>query len=432
MVLGYHCEALDEKEGLQLFVDGFFADITVTVNCNASFDLNIAVFDENCDMHYELDMQIFSAITTLSYYKSVVNLLENKIVTNYRLVKQQDDDVSCTCIHNVGYCCDRFDFDFVNHVCEILSKNDIDVFCRYNEALLELISKDNDYKDNSNFKLDGDRMMSEQRNAMIFTDDIETALPTARFEDFIEANDIYIGINYAIFKNSQSDKIAVIDSKYIKQFIKIAEKYESLESSNIKYYSDFSHLVYVEIERLKFLEAVVRINEVSLISEYEFLSKQMHELKRIAPNIPIKTSYDFSFLSAEEFEMLCFDLLNSIGYLDVKCVGKTNAPDGGIDILADEEYRRLQKTERSKWIFQCKHSKKSLDRKEISEIDDLMKEHNAEGYGLFCSNSLTPAAVYRLENKKEQLGGNVLYYGKAEISVLIESHPKLAIKYRLI
>lgn len=61
-----------------------------------------------------------------------------------------------------------------------------------------------------------------------------------------------------------------------------------------------------------------------------------------------------------------------------------------------------------------------------------MEEHKAKGYGLFCSNNLTSAAVNRLESKKGNLDGNVLYYGNAELTLLIGKYPQLATKYRLV
>lgn len=428
----YECEMLDEKEGLKIFVEGFFGDVTVIINPEDTFILNISVFELNGEIHYEVDMQSFSSVITLAYYKSVVNLLEDKIVTDYKFVKLQDEDICCMSIHNASYHCDRFDFDFVNSICKILTNVNIDVFYNYNEALLETVAEDSDFKESSIFELNGNRLLSEHGSAMIFTDDIKTVLPTARIEDFIEIKKFHIGINYAIFRHPQLEVIAVIDSKFIKRFIRIAEKYESLELYNMKCFSDFSQMVYIEVENLKFLSAIVRNNEVALLNEYEFLTNQICELKRIAPKLSIKTSYDFSHLSPEEFEMLCFDLLNIIGYSAVKQVGKTNAPDGGRDILAEEEFRGLQNSVRIKWIFQCKHSVKSLNRQEIAEIGDLMEEHKAKGYGLFCSNNLTPAAVNRLESKKENLDGNVQYYGNAEMTVLLEKYPELATKYRLL
>lgn len=171
----YECEPLEENEGLKLNLDGFFGDIDVTVviNSDDTFNFNICVFDSNSDMRYDVDEQSFSAVTTLSYYKSIIRFLEDRVSTGYKLIKQQDEDISCFSVHNVGYHCDRFDFDFVNSICEIITNANIDVFCNYNEALLEIIAKDNDFKENSNFRLDGNRLLLEHGAAMIFTDDVK-------------------------------------------------------------------------------------------------------------------------------------------------------------------------------------------------------------------------------------------------------------------
>jgi hypothetical protein len=112
-------------------------------------------------------------------------------------------------------------------------------------------------------------------------------------------------------------------------------------------------------------------------------------------------------------------------------VGKTNAPDGGKDILADEEYHTLTGMEQRKWLWQCKHSKRSLSRKDVSEIGDLLEENNASAYGLFCSNALTPDLVERLEQKKNGKA-HILYYGITEFTTLLSQHPNLLIKYKLI
>jgi hypothetical protein len=77
---------------------------------------------------------------------------------------------------------------------------------------------------------------------------------------------------------------------------------------------------------------------------------------------------DFAHLTYEDFERLCYDILIKRGFIDVHPVGKSNASDGGKDILASEEYRTITGIETRKWIWQCKHSKKSLNRKDVSEI----------------------------------------------------------------
>lgn len=158
--------------------------------------------------------------------------------------------------------------------------------------------------------------------SMIFTTDISTVIPKASFEDFVEVDDVYIGLNYALLKNNKLDKVAAIDCKYIKIFSKIVEEYEI---GDIKYYSDFTHLVYAESENLKLATVIVWISDVTIINEYELLSKQIVELRKIAPNLlPIKNIYDFSLLKDCEFEMLCFELLNCMGLQNVRRVGETN------------------------------------------------------------------------------------------------------------
>lgn len=75
--------------------------------------------------------------------------------------------------------------------------------------------------------------------------------------------------------------------------------------------------------------------------------------------------------------------------------------------------------------------KKSLSRKDISEIGDLLQENRAQAYGLFCSNSLTPDTINRLELKKDGKS-TIAYYGTTELTTLITKYPQLLAKYKLI
>jgi hypothetical protein len=165
--------------------------------------------------------------------------------------------------------------------------------------------------------------------------------------------------------------------------------------------------------------------------EKKILVDKLSTLKTINPNI-ILSNLDFSTLNESEFENLCYEVLVKRGFVDVHPVGKTNAPDGGKDLIATEYIDTLTGQETRKWIWQCKHSKKSLDRKDVSEIEDLLKENNAQGYGLFCSNSISPSAVDRLERKKQLLGSNKLvYYGCRELETLLGTDINLISKYKL-
>ena len=166
--------------------------------------------------------------------------------------------------------------------------------------------------------------------------------------------------------------------------------------------------------------------------EYMHISESLEKFKNFRSGNMIP-SIDFNHLNESEFEQLCFDILVKLGFTDVHSVGKTNAPDGGKDLIANEHISTLTGSETRKWIWQCKHSKKSLDRKEIAEISELLTENNAHGYGLFCSNFITPDTLNRLEAKKLSIGSNkITYYAHRELQSLLASHQDIAYKYKLL
>lgn len=240
--LNYQCEPLDDKDGFQLFIDGFFGDFTITINADDTFNINIDVFDEHYDMR--CGSEKFHDAFTLACYKSVVSALENVFRIDYELIKSRSFDTNRGLVHTIDYYCKGFDIDFINHIYEALA-NDAYVGVEgfhgsaYKQALLETIANDDDYKEKNAFLLDGDKLWLSPGYAMMFTDDISGVLPDANFEDFIEADDIYIGLNYTVIKSPVLDKMAVINSKYIKLFNRISDEYEI---SDLKYYSDFLHL----------------------------------------------------------------------------------------------------------------------------------------------------------------------------------------------
>lgn len=427
----YQCEALNDMEGFQLYTDGFWGDITILINNEDTFDINIDIFDECYDMRDGTEK--YNDTVNLAYYKSVCSVLEGRPVIDHKLIKSQSFDLHLGVVYTAGYLCNKFDIELINHIFEALKDVDEDWFYgdTYKQALLETISNDDDYNEDGFIIEDNKLWFKPKGNAVIFTADIGTVIPGTCFKDFVEVDDIYLGLNYAFLKNTKLDKMVAINCKYIETFNNIVDQYEI---GDIKYFSDFKHFIYAESEEnLKLAVVIQRISGVTIINEYELLSKHIVNLRRIAPTLlPIRNLYDFSLLRDCDFEMLCFELLNCMGFQNVRRVGETNAPDGGRDILADKKNETLSGVEWRKWIFQCKHSKKSLGRKDISEIVDLVQENNAQGYGLFCSNSLTSPAIDRLEHKKGKLDGNVEYYGKSEMTFLIDNYPDLAIKYRLV
>jgi hypothetical protein len=239
--------------------------------------------------------------------------------------------------------------------------------------------------------------------------------------------ELYKGIKYTFVK-SPHGQVFAIKPQLIKQYNDICVKYHL--SGNLEYFSDLKRFLYIK-GTISTIICFSSYEECMLEEEYKALVKKLGELKIIYPKLLLR-DMDFSHLNETEFERLCYEILIRKGFIDVHLVGKTNAPDGGKDLIATEHINTITGQETRKWIWQCKHCRKSLDRKDISEINDLLHENKAQGYGLFCSNSITPSALERLENKRLSLGHNKLvYYGCRELETLLSSDIDIVSKYKL-
>lgn len=125
-----------------------------------------------------------------------------------------------------------------------------------------------------------------------------------------------------------------------------------------------------------------------------------HIEKNISDSIKnIDDFIQFDKLSAEKFELLCKEILAAFGFGNIISRGNTNASDGGVDIECEEQVKEIFQTYTNRWIFQCKHMKAQIDRKDISEIPDLLNEFKAQGYGIFYTGTFTPQTIDRLKEK---------------------------------
>ncbi len=159
------------------------------------------------------------------------------------------------------------------------------------------------------------------------------------------------------------------------------------------------------------------------------LKKMEKDFLAVAPHHFWGRSFDFTGLNEQQFESFCRDLLLSLGFINVQIRGNIRAADGGVDITADEEYCTLISSERRKWIFQCKHMKQQVSRKDISEARDLLKEFHADCYGLFYSGFFSPNTIDRIRTISAE--GEIIIKGwdYNDLEVELSKKPSLAAKY---
>ena len=170
-------------------------------------------------------------------------------------------------------------------------------------------------------------------------------------------------------------------------------------------------------------------HEECLIYEKNKIKSLQRDFIKVASKKIWNQVYDFSRLDDERFEKMCSDLLYALKFQNISIRGKSRAPDGGVDITAEEEYTTLVGTEKRKWIFQCKHMKAQIGRKDLSEVRDLLREFSADCYGLFHSGDLTPSTLDRIENICKSDGIKIKYWDRNRIEAQLEIFPQISIKY---
>ena len=365
----------------------------------------------------------------------IVEKTKNELTKEFSNPPDDYLEASYGCPHDdlvIGYYSKEYDIKFVEKFVEICDSIDVDDSDsdKIQQNIIETIDhRITDYDKCSFSKENNEYYIDSSKKLIVFVGDVNELSVSPKN---ISQNAIVVNFmtQYRFLGRTQSGDIVTADSATMVTFFELCD-YFNIDKTELSFYTlDTFLLICGKISGLlPLLKEESEIVEVTINKEYAKLVYKLFELRGINPNISIN-EFDFSHLNASDFESLCYDLLMKLGFIEVRKVGKTNASDGGKDIICYEEYRTILGTEKRKWIWQCKHSKKSLDRKDISEIGDLLEENEAKAYGLFCSNDLTPMAIERLENKKKTAYIN--YYAKIEITLLLSKYPDLIVKYKLV
>ena len=170
-------------------------------------------------------------------------------------------------------------------------------------------------------------------------------------------------------------------------------------------------------------------HEFCLTCEKNFLKTRQRQFLSVAPKGLWECDCNFAKLDDEQFEYMCRDILLAMGFKNVHLRGSTHTPDGGVDITADEECKTALGIEKRTWIFQCKHMKHQIDRKDISEVPHLLKEFCADCYGLFYSGILSPATLDRINCISEECRRLIKYWDGNELEIYLKHYPQIYAQY---
>ncbi|SMX26576.1 hypothetical protein TRP8649_00660 [Pelagimonas phthalicica] len=116
---------------------------------------------------------------------------------------------------------------------------------------------------------------------------------------------------------------------------------------------------------------------------------QLSESVEEALGLSAAHQFDWRTLNDEQFETLCYDIIYShpgFNHETIRKMGKARSRDGGRDIVVWTQPLAYREPSR-KFVFQCKlvTSKKSLGKRDVTDIGDMLDQYGADGFGIMTS-----------------------------------------------
>jgi hypothetical protein len=128
-----------------------------------------------------------------------------------------------------------------------------------------------------------------------------------------------------------------------------------------------------------------------------------HNRERMALNLNRNFSWKYP-VNYSRFEELIADLMDrEERILSVRLMGKSNASDGGRDLLIWKTKKKNENTFGSVLILgQCKAYIHSVGKRDVTDIRDKIENYDAKGFHLFVSSELTPQLIDNLVKLQEK------------------------------
>lgn len=148
-----------------------------------------------------------------------------------------------------------------------------------------------------------------------------------------------------------------------------------------------------------------------------------------AVGISASLDCDWTSLSDEDFEQLCYDLIFLHPKFDAETIrklGKSRSRDGGRDIEVFEVSRWLREKPR-KWIFQCKlvKSSSSLGGSKLQDVGDMLELYGAEGFGVLTSATIDATLFDKLDGICRRRGVQQYHMSVLELERALSRNPNI-------
>lgn len=142
---------------------------------------------------------------------------------------------------------------------------------------------------------------------------------------------------------------------------------------------------------------------------------------------------DWSSLTDEKFEQLCYDIILTHPRFDADTIrkhGKSRSRDGGRDIEIFD-MPRPGEGRRRKWIFQCKlvSGTRSLSARSVTDIGDLLDHYDVGGYGVMTSAPIDATLYDKLDAVCDRRGVEKLTFSVLELERALARNPQIRERY---
>ena len=410
---------------------------------------------DSCDIYYVFTYEEYYSLLTVREIDREKLLMMQALGKSYGILPGMDffDGMGCpfTDVH-VGYFNVEYDFENIKQILgafesalvsygnaeideEYLMRNFKSEYCAFLEYGDEIkyayrMLMESDYSDISErypSKFGNiDNVFVDRQGAFIagYGDDSFKKIKDSMKFQTCMVDKIYSGEKYCL---AQSGELKVsINSEYLKRinaFLDIME----VEDKDCQEYEISQNILVVKTLHSGFWAIIMALNgeqDVFAAKEYKGVQEMYNKLLPFISLELLHEEYDFSKLDDRAFEKMCRDLLVDMGFQNVTQRGNTRASDGGVDLEADMKVETILGEQKQHWIFQCKHTKAQIDRKDISEIPDLLEDFKASGYGLFYSGMISPQTLDRIKKKE-----SIIYWAKGELEILLRKYKNTAIRY---
>ncbi|MFJ5486060.1 hypothetical protein [Pectobacterium actinidiae] len=155
----------------------------------------------------------------------------------------------------------------------------------------------------------------------------------------------------------------------------------------------------------------------------------------LATNIGFVTniSCDWTALSDEQFEQLCYDLIYHhplFNSATIRKHGKSRSRDGGRDIEVFD-IPRYPSLRPRKWIFQCKlvTGSKSLSAAKLVDIGDMLDHYDAQGFGVITSAPIDATLYDKLDAVCDKRNVEQMNFSVLELEQALARHEFVRRRY---